>query len=243
MVDPSAPPAADGGRRPAGPPGACRPSLAPTVTELARTRRRTGRRHPKRTRGRRWRAIVFAPVGDGQTRRRGSDAVRLAWPWWRWWCAGWPPRPTPTLEHTIATTLGSPPDGVRWLISSIWWIASLGVIAVIAVMALMSRRSRPSGTSPCPGGGAWLLCIISAVVLGTDGGRPPTSALHPCRPGLPGGPGGRHRGCGHRRPALLQPVAAAAASRRPSACWPWPPWSTGPGSRWRCWPVWPWAGG
>jgi hypothetical protein len=24
-----------------------------------------------------WRAIVFAPIGDGQTRRRGSDAFRL----------------------------------------------------------------------------------------------------------------------------------------------------------------------
>jgi len=26
----------------------------------------------------RWRSLVFAPVGDGQRRRRGSDGVRLA---------------------------------------------------------------------------------------------------------------------------------------------------------------------
>ena len=80
------------------------------------------------------------------------------------------------LEHTIATTVGSPPDGIRWLISTIWWITSLGVIAVIAVMALMSRRLSAIRDIAVSGAAAWLACVLSTVVLGTDGGRPPTSS-------------------------------------------------------------------
>jgi uncharacterized membrane protein YbhN (UPF0104 family) len=125
--------------------------------------------------GRRWRAIVFAPVGDGQTRRRGSDAVKLGLAAVALLVCWLGTKTNSTLEHTIATTLGSPPNGVRWLISSLWWITSLGVVAVIAFMTLMSRRLSAIRDIAVSGGAAWLLCILSAVVLGTDGGRPPAS--------------------------------------------------------------------
>ena len=80
------------------------------------------------------------------------------------------------LEHTIATTVGSPPNGIRWLISTVWWITSLGVVAVTAVMAVMSRRLSAIRDIAVSGAAAWLVCVLSAVVLGTDGGRPPTSS-------------------------------------------------------------------
>ncbi len=131
--------------------------------------------HPRRMRGGRWRAIVFASVGDGQTRRRGSDAVKLGLAAAALVVCWLGTKTNSGLEHTVSATLGSPPNGVRWLISSIWWIASLGVIAVIAVMTLMSRRLSAIRDIAVSGGAAWLLCIISAVVLGTDGGRPPAS--------------------------------------------------------------------
>jgi uncharacterized membrane protein YbhN (UPF0104 family) len=127
-------------------------------------------------RGRRWRAVVFAPVGDGQTRRRGSDAIRLglaAVVLLVCWLAT---KANSDLEHTIATTVGSPPNGIRWLISTVWWITSLGVIAVIAVMTLMSRRLSAIRDIAVSGAAAWLACVLSAAVLGTDGGRPPTSS-------------------------------------------------------------------
>ncbi len=130
---------------------------------------------PRRKRGSRWRAIVFAPVGDGQTRRRGSDAVKLGLAVVALALCWLATKTNSGLEHTVATTLGSPPNGVRWLISSIWWIASVGVIAVIAVMTLVSRKLSAIRDIAVSGLAAWLLCIISAVVLGTDGGRPPAS--------------------------------------------------------------------
>jgi len=129
----------------------------------------------RRTWGGRWRAIVFAPVGDGQTRRRGSDAVKLGLAAVALLVCWLGTKTDSGLEHTIATTLGSPPNGVRWLIASLWWIASLGVVAVIAVMTLMSRRLSAIRDIALSGAAAWVLCVISAAVLGTDGGRPPGS--------------------------------------------------------------------
>ncbi len=134
-----------------------------------------GTDYPRRKRGSRWRAIVFAPVGDGQTRRRGSDAVKLGLAVVALAVCWLATKTNSGLEHTVATTLGSPPNGVRWLISSIWWIASVGVIAVIAVMTLVSRKLSAIRDIAVSGLAAWMLCIISAVVLGTDGGRPPAS--------------------------------------------------------------------
>ena len=155
----------------------------PTATghgsRVSRHRRlaQTSERQPdsRRPRGGRWRAIVFAPVGDGQTRRRGSDAVKLGLAVLALVICWLGTKTNSGLEHTIATTLGSPPDGVRWLIASIWWIASLGVVAVIAFMTLMSRRLSAIRDIAISGVTAWLLCIISAVLFGTDGGRPPAS--------------------------------------------------------------------
>ena len=100
-----------------------------------------GPRLPRwRSHGRRWRAIVFAPVGDGQTRRRGSDAVRVGLAVLALLVCWVITRANSNAEHAIATTLSSPPNGIRWLISTIWWVTSLGVIVIIAVMALLSRR-------------------------------------------------------------------------------------------------------
>ncbi len=119
---------------------------------------------------------MFAPVGDGQTRRRGSDAVKLGLAAVALLVCWLGTKANTNLEHTVATTLGSPPNGVRWLISSLWWVTSLGVICVIAFMTLVSRRLSAIRDIAVSGAAAWLLCILSAVVLGTDGGRPQTSA-------------------------------------------------------------------
>ena len=149
------------------PPGSDVPAL-PVDPVMSGDKART----PWRMKGRRWRAVVFAPVGDGQTRRRGSDAVKLGLAVLALVVCWLGTKTNSNLEHTIATTLGSPPNGVRWLISSIWWITSLGVVAVIAFMTLMSRRLSAIRDIAVSGAAAWLLCILSAVVLGTAGGRP-----------------------------------------------------------------------
>ncbi len=81
-------------------------------------------------------------------------------------------------EHTIATTLSSPPDGIRWLVSTIWWVASVGTIALVAVLALVSRRWSAIRDITLAGLGSWLVCVILDAILGPTGGRPPDPSLH-----------------------------------------------------------------
>jgi len=136
------------------------------------------RRPPRWQRGRSWRAIFFAPVGDGQTRRRGSDATRLGLAVLVVILCWLTTRVNSSSEHTIASVLSSAPNGIRWLVTTIWWVGSVGLIVVVAVLALLAKRWSVIRDVGLAGLGAWLLCIISGAVFGTTGGRPPSSSLH-----------------------------------------------------------------
>jgi len=141
--------------------------------------RRGGDRRPVRwQRGRSWRAIFFAPVGDGQTRRRGSDAIRLGLAVLVVILCWLATRVNSSSEHTIASVLSSAPNGIRWLVTTIWWVGSVGLIVVVGVLALLAKRWSVIRDIGLAGLGAWLLCIISGVVFGSTAGRPPSSSLH-----------------------------------------------------------------
>ncbi len=128
--------------------------------------------------GRSWKAIVFAPVGDGQTRRRGSDALRLGLACLIVLICWVATRANSNAEHTIATTMASPPDGIRWLVTIIWWVSSVGAIVIVAVLALVSRRWSAIRDIGASGLGAWVLCLVAVQLLGSSGGRSSTAFLH-----------------------------------------------------------------
>ena len=67
-----------------------------------------------------WRAILFAPIGDDQRRRRGSDAVRLILASLAVLCAVLVLRSNSHPEDVIAHVLSPPPYGIRWLVTLIW---------------------------------------------------------------------------------------------------------------------------
>ena len=123
-----------------------------------------------------WRSILFAPIGDGQTRRRGSDAVRVGV------CllvilACWlATRVNSSSERAIIHAITPPPDGIKWLVTSVWWVGSIGLIVVVVILALVSRRWSVLRDCLVSGLGAWLLCVILGQLLGADGGRPPQGA-------------------------------------------------------------------
>ncbi|MGH9079962.1 MAG: hypothetical protein ACRDYE_07815, partial [Acidimicrobiales bacterium] len=131
----------------------------------------------RRWRGRPWRAVFFAPVGDGRTRRRGSDAVRLALAVLVVVLCWVVTRANSSAEQAVASTMASAPDGIRWVVSAIWWIASIGLIVITGVLALASRRWSVVRDIGLSGLGAWLLSVVLASVLGSSGGRPPSSSL------------------------------------------------------------------
>jgi len=124
-----------------------------------------------------WRAILFAPIGDGRTRRRGSDAFRLGTAVLGVFLCWILTRANSNAEHEIANALSSPPQGVKWLVSTVWWVASIGVIVLMAALAVANRRWTAIRDIGVSGLGAWLLCVISSAVLGPTGGRPAGSSL------------------------------------------------------------------
>lgn len=130
------------------------------------------RRHEKRS----WRAVLFAPVGDGQTRRRGSDAFRLGTAVIAIVICWIVTKANSKSEHSIATTLASAPNGLHWLINTIWWVGSVGIIVLVAGLAVSSRRWTAVRDIGISGLGAWVVCVVLVEVLGSNGGRPPTSS-------------------------------------------------------------------
>ena len=123
-----------------------------------------------------WRSILFAPIGDGQTRRRGSDAVRVVAALLVIVVCWLATRVNSSSERTVIHALTPPPDGIRWLVTSVWWLGSLGLTVAVVVLALISRRWSVVRDCLLSGVGAFLVCIVLGHVLGADGGRPPSGA-------------------------------------------------------------------
>ncbi|MGD0391472.1 MAG: hypothetical protein ABSC41_02395, partial [Acidimicrobiales bacterium] len=132
---------------------------------------------PDRRGNRPWRSIVFAPVGDGQTRRRGTDIVRLGAAVVAVLLCWLVIRANSNAEDTIATTMSSAPNGIKWLVSVIWWVASVGVVVVIGAMTLVSRRWSAIRDVALSGAMAWVGCLIVGELVGPTGGRPPDPSL------------------------------------------------------------------
>src|SRR5262249_58582424 len=67
-----------------------------------------------------WRSLIFAPLGDGQRRRRGSDGIRLAVAVLATLCAVLAVQSNSRPEQIVADVLNPPPDGMRWLVNVFW---------------------------------------------------------------------------------------------------------------------------
>ena len=121
-----------------------------------------------------WRSLVFAPLGDGQRRRRGSDGIRLAVAVLATLCAVLAVQSNSRPEEVIAGVLSPPPDGVRWLVDVFWIGGSFGTVAVLLLLAAVRRRSDVLRDLAIAAGGALAVSGILVLVLGAAGGRPHT---------------------------------------------------------------------
>ena len=123
-----------------------------------------------------WRSLLFAPLGDGQRRRRGSDAFRVGLAVLVIVLCWLATKVNSSSESVVARVMAPPPDGIRWLVTSIWWVGSVGLSIVVIVLALVSRRWSVIRDCLISGAGAWLVCVGLGLLLGSDGGRPPSGA-------------------------------------------------------------------
>jgi hypothetical protein len=120
-----------------------------------------------------WRSVVFAPLGDGQRRRRGSDGVRLGVAVLATLCAVLALQSNSRPEQVIAGVLSPPPDGVRWLVDVFWIGGSFGTVAVL-LLAAVRRRWDALRDLAIAAGGALAVSGILVLALGAAGGRPHT---------------------------------------------------------------------
>ena len=119
-----------------------------------------------------WRAIFFAPLGDGQRRRRGSDFVRLTLATFGAVCAVALLRSNSHPEDVLADVLSPPPYGVRWLVGVFWVGGSFGTIAVLALLSALARRWDVLRDLVSAAAGTLLVSGLLVLWLGATGGRP-----------------------------------------------------------------------
>ena len=141
--------------------------------------------HRHRWSGRPWRAILFAPIGDGQTRRRGSDGVRVGLSVLVVLLCWLATQVNPSSEKAVVNAVTPVPNGLSWLVTSVGWIGSLGLVTVAIILAIISKRTAVIRDIVLSGAGAWITCVLLGVCFGPDGGRPPGGAPHGYDLGFP----------------------------------------------------------
>jgi glycosyltransferase 2 family protein len=119
-----------------------------------------------------WRAIFFAPAGDGQRRRRGSDGIRLVLAILGLICCLLIIRYDSRIDRAITEVIHPPPRSITWLVTVVYEVGSYGVAAALVVLALIARRWVLARDIALSVVAAIVTSLILIAVLGSHGGRP-----------------------------------------------------------------------
>ena len=158
----------------------------------------------------RLRAAVLGPRGGGTTRRRASDAFRLGLAVVVVLVSVPVMQANSAAELSIVRAVHPPPAAISWLVTSVFWLGSAGVIVLLAIVGLLVPRLTAVRWAAVAGVLTWGVCALLGVVLGSAAGRPPTDALAGVDTRLSGHPArGRGRRGGNRA-SLPEPPGAPA---------------------------------
>ena len=141
-----------------------------------------GTRHRLRQR---LRSTVLGPRGGGTTRRRASDAFRLALAVVVVLVSIPVMRANSAAELSIVRAVHPPPAAISWLVTSVFWLGSAGVIVLLAIVGLLVPRLTAVRWAAVAGVLTWGVCALLGVVLGSAAGRPPADALAGVNAGYP----------------------------------------------------------
>jgi glycosyltransferase 2 family protein len=133
-----------------------------------------GRQHQL---ARRLRAAVLGPRGGGTTRRRASDAFRVVIAIAVVAVSIPVMRANSAVELSIVHALTPPPAAIRWLVTSVFWLGSAGVIVLLVIVGLLVPRLAAVRWTALAAVLTWGACALLDVFLGPAAGRPPTAAL------------------------------------------------------------------
>ena len=127
---------------------------------------------------RNWRSVMFAPVGDGRRRRRGSDAVRLVAAVVALGCCLLLIRYDSRVDRAITEVIHPPPWSIDWLVTVFYQAGSFGVVLVLVALALVARRWEIARDIAVSAAGAAAMGGILILFLGSRGGRPAGVVIH-----------------------------------------------------------------
>jgi glycosyltransferase 2 family protein len=125
-----------------------------------------------------WRSIMFAPVGDGQRRRRGSDGARLASAILALVCCLIAIRYNSRIDRAIIQVIHPPPRSITWLVTVVYDAGAFGVTIVLLALALIARRWAMARDIALSAAGTAAVSGILARLLGSRGGRPTGVLIH-----------------------------------------------------------------
>ena len=119
-----------------------------------------------------WRSVLFAPVGDGQRRRRGSDGVRLAFAVLALACCLLVIRFDSRVDRAITLVINPPPRSITWLVTVVYQVGSFGLAIFLVLLAVIARRWEVARDIGLSAAGTAAVSGILTVWLGSHGGRP-----------------------------------------------------------------------
>jgi glycosyltransferase 2 family protein len=125
-----------------------------------------------------WRSIMFAPVGDGQRRRRGSDGARLAIAVVALVCCLLVIRYNSRIDRAIVQVIHPPPRSITWLVTVVYDLGSFAVMIALLALALIARRWVIARDIALSAAGAAAVSGILTIFLGSHGGRPIGIEVH-----------------------------------------------------------------
>jgi glycosyltransferase 2 family protein len=125
-----------------------------------------------------WRSVFFAPVGDGQRRRRGSDGARLVLAAAALVVCLLVIHFDSRIDRAIVGVIHPPPWSITWLVTVVYEAGSFGVVIVLLGLALLARRwdvARDLALSAAVTAAASGILIL---LIGRNGGRPSGIVVH-----------------------------------------------------------------
>ena len=133
----------------------------------------------------RLRAAVLGPRGGGTTRRRASDAFRLGFAVIVVAVSVPVMQANSAAELRIAHALNPPPQAISWLVSSVFWLGSVGVIVLLVILGLLVPRLMAIRWTAVAAVVTWGVCLLLGHILGPAAGRPVTGSLAGLDPSYP----------------------------------------------------------
>ena len=94
-------------------------------------------------------------------------------------------RANSAVELSIVRALHPPPAAISWLVTSLFWLGSAGVVVLLAIVGLLVPRLIAVRHIAAAGVLGWVVCLLLGALLGSAAGRPPDSALAGLNTGYP----------------------------------------------------------